>query len=122
MKGKYNLNKRIGDNSKSRFYISEITVAELLYGASCSNRKEQVLMDVERFVSNFKILPIWECLPLYADMKAELRKNGCLIDDFDLLIGASAIKSKLTLVTENVKHMARIPGIKIENWINREVE
>jgi tRNA(fMet)-specific endonuclease VapC len=120
MKGRFNLKSRIDDNSKSQFYISEITVAELLYGASCSNRKEQVLDEVKRFISNFKILPIYECLPLYADIKAGLREKGELIDDFDLLIGASAVKSKLILVTENIKHLKRIPNIKIENWIDRE--
>jgi tRNA(fMet)-specific endonuclease VapC len=79
-----------------------------------------VLDEVKRFISNFKILHIYECPPLYADIKAGLRERGELIDDFDLLIGASAVKSKLILVTENIKHLKRIPNIKIENWINRE--
>ena len=42
-----------------------------------------------------------------------------LVDDFDLLIGATAIQAKITLVTENLKHFNRIPNIKVENWINR---
>lgn len=50
---------------------------------------------------------------------AELNGKGLLIDDFDLLIGATALTYHLTLVTENVKHLARIPGIRIENWIQR---
>jgi tRNA(fMet)-specific endonuclease VapC len=120
MKGKYNLNAKINEKSKFRFYISEITVAELLYGASCSNRKEKILKEVDRFISQFTVLPIYESLSIYADLKAVLRGKGLLIDDFDLLIGASAIRNDLVLVTENVKHFARIPHIQLENWIDRE--
>lgn len=42
-----------------------------------------------------------------------------MIDDFDLLIGATAICKNMTLVTENVRHLSHIPDINIENWINR---
>ena len=42
-----------------------------------------------------------------------------LIDDFDLLIGATAITYDLVLVTENIKHLARIPNIQIDCWVNR---
>jgi len=52
-------------------------------------------------------------------LDTNLRKRGALIDDFDLLIGCSAIANKLILVTENEKHFNRIRKIKIENWINR---
>jgi tRNA(fMet)-specific endonuclease VapC len=119
MKGQYNLDTRINEKSKSRYYISEITVAELLYGASCSNRKEKILKEVEQFISHFTVLPIYESLSTYADLKAILRSKGLMIDDFDMLIGASAIKNSLVLVTDNVKHFERIPHIQLENWINR---
>ena len=90
MKGKFHLNEKIDDKMKRYCFISEITIAELLYGATCSNRKDKML-----------------------------RSQGLLIDDFDLLIGASAVANDLILVTENVKHLERIPHLKIENWIDR---
>jgi tRNA(fMet)-specific endonuclease VapC len=37
--------------------------------------------------------------------------------DFDLLIGCSAIKNGLILVTNNENHFDGIENIKIENWI-----
>jgi tRNA(fMet)-specific endonuclease VapC len=40
-------------------------------------------------------------------------------DEFDLLIGVTAIENKLTLVTDNEKDFERLNGIKIENWFNR---
>jgi tRNA(fMet)-specific endonuclease VapC len=40
-------------------------------------------------------------------------------DEFDLLIGVTAISNKLILVTDNVKDFVNIDGIKIENWFKR---
>jgi tRNA(fMet)-specific endonuclease VapC len=48
--------------------------------------------------------------------KARLRKAGQPIDDFDLLIGATAIAYGLILVTNNVDHLQRIKAIIIEDW------
>lgn len=53
------------------------------------------------------------------EIKAYLRSQGKLIDDFDLLIGSTAIANNMIAVTEDVKHLGMIPRIKIENWIDR---
>lgn len=49
-----------------------------------------------------------------------LKKQGTLIDDMDLFIGCTAIGYNLVMVTENVKHLSRLKGINIENWVIRE--
>ncbi len=41
-------------------------------------------------------------------------------DEFDLLIGVSALENKLTLVTDNIKDFQNIKGLKLENWIIRD--
>ena len=43
-------------------------------------------------------------------------KAGTPLDDFDLLIGTTALANALVLVTNNEAHMRRISGIQIENW------
>ena len=40
-----------------------------------------------------------------------------LHDEFDLIIGATAIASELILVTDNEKHFKNLDSIKIENWV-----
>ena len=45
-----------------------------------------------------------------------MRKAGQTVDDFDLLIGATAISNGLILVTNNVDHLGRMEGVKIEDW------
>ena len=74
---------------------------------------------VDGFAKVITIVPIFNSLSIYAKEKARLRKSGKLIDDFDILIGVSAVANNLVLVTENQKHLSRISKIKIENWIKR---
>jgi len=38
------------------------------------------------------------------------------LDDFDLIIASCALANNMTLVTNNVRHFARIKGLKITNW------
>ena len=46
-----------------------------------------------------------------------LKKSGLIIDEFDILIGATAIANNMILVTRNIKHFERLENIKIDNWI-----
>jgi tRNA(fMet)-specific endonuclease VapC len=98
--------------------ISEITIAELRFGAENSQNQAENRKVVDEFISRFTILPIFHSLEVYAREKARLKKKGMLIDDFDLLIGASAISNDLILVTRNVSHFERLEQIKIENWVS----
>ena len=98
-------------------YISEITLAELYYGASNSGQKEMKMKEIHLLEEYLTILPIRPTIEKYGDYKSVLRKQGLLIDDFDLLIGCTAVHNKLIMVPENIKHLSRIPNISIENWI-----
>lgn len=97
--------------------ISEITVIELLYGAECSNAVEANKQEVRQFCTDLNVIPISTAVEEFAHQKARLRKEGKLIDDFDLLIGCTAKVAHCILVTENIKHLQRVEGLVIENWI-----
>ena len=117
LRKRYGIDKKIIAVGESNCCISEITVAELKFGAENSPdvfKKSQI---VETFISTIEIIPIFTSLDVFAREKARLSKLGTIIDDFDLLIGATAIANELTLVTNNEKHFSRLDGIKIENWI-----
>lgn len=100
------------DNCK----ISEITVAELLFGAFKSGHQKH-FHDVDIIKSLFEQYPITNCLLEYADIRWQLEHVGKKIDHFDLLIAATALHEDLVVVTGNVDHFNRIPGLKIENWM-----
>src|SRR5262245_46980710 len=52
----------------------------------------------------------------YGRIKAALERRGTRIEDFDAAIAAHALASGATLVTGNLDHMARVPGLQIEDW------
>jgi tRNA(fMet)-specific endonuclease VapC len=119
LKGKYNLNIQLKKVNILNCCISEITLAELKYGAECSDRVEENMKMVDNFANEITIVPIFNSLDVYAKEKARLRKSGKSIDDFDILIGSTAVANNFILVTDNEKHLTRISKIKMENWIKR---
>jgi tRNA(fMet)-specific endonuclease VapC len=96
--------------------VTEITIAELKFGVENSDHQEKNRKTIDEFVNKFTIIPIFSSLDIYAKEKARLRRKGKPLDDFDLLIGATAISNNLTLVTKNISDFERIEGIEIENW------
>ena len=101
------------------FAISEITMAELVFGAEKSKNPQKNLDLIEVFANQVVILPIFSAIYLYGKEKARLRSIGLQISDFDLLIGCPAVEKDLIMVTENLKEFQRISGIQIENWVKR---
>ena len=112
----YQLDKRIEAVGAANCLISEVTVAELKYGIANSKNPDAMRPIVEAFIPKFAVLPIYDALDIYAAEKARLRQKGQLIDDFDILIGATAMRHQLTMVTNNANHFARLSNISIENW------
>ncbi len=119
LKDKYGVREAILKVKPENCYVSEITLGELYYGAAFSDNKGERLKDVAFVAGHFQIIPVSETLPLFGDIKAQLRREGNLIDDFDILIGCAAIQNNLVMVTDNVKHLNRLPDIQIENWVRR---
>ncbi|MEN0051347.1 MAG: PIN domain-containing protein [Bacteroidota bacterium] len=119
MKGKYNLEQKIREVKFENVFVSEITIAELKFGlinAPEGKKKEKNKLVTKTFIETVAIIPIFDTLDFYAEEKARLRKLGTPIDEFDLLIGSSAVVNGYIMVTNNEKHFNRIKGIKIENW------
>jgi tRNA(fMet)-specific endonuclease VapC len=57
----------------------------------------------------------------YAEMKVLLRRNGTpMNDEFDLIIGLTALVNDLVLVTDNIKDFRYIPDLLTENWYVRK--
>lgn len=121
LKGKHRLLEKIKRVGFDNCFVSEITIGELLYGAHYSKQKDKHIKEVEKTKQLFKVIPISEALNFFAEEKARLRRTGNLIHDFDLLIGSTAVHFDMIMVTGNEKHLARISGIKIENWIKNDV-
>lgn len=118
-RGKFNLLSKFEEVGIENCAISEITLAELVYGAEKSqhpSKNHKLIQELLEFVA---VLPIYSAIYLYGKEKARLANSGTMIGDFDLLIGCTAIENELIMVTENTSEFERINGIKIQNWIKR---
>ncbi|MBC8486637.1 MAG: type II toxin-antitoxin system VapC family toxin [Bacteroidetes bacterium] len=116
LNGLFELNNKIKQVGDENCYISEITLAELKFGVENSEHKKKNQLALNKFIANIKIVPIFNSFDLYAKEKSRLRKEGNIIDDFDLLIGVTSVSNEMILVTNNYKHLERIKNIKIEDW------
>ena len=122
IKGEFDIKEKIAQVGTKSCYLSEVTIAELLFGIENSALDRRKL-NQERFndfrvLFSERILPINEVLYEYARQKAALRRIGRPVGEFDLLIGATAIVHRLMLSTRNTKDFAYMSGIQFENWID----
>ncbi|GHT53534.1 ribonuclease VapC [Bacteroidia bacterium] len=119
-RGKYNIADFFRTKGLENCCISEITVVELRYGAENSINPQKNHEIIDHFLKKITVLPITDSILVFAKEKVRLRKSGTpMYDNFDLLIGATAIQKKLVLVTDNTKDFERLANIKIENWVKR---
>jgi tRNA(fMet)-specific endonuclease VapC len=119
LRGKYDIIEKLNEVGIDNCAISEITLAELVFGAEKSDNPKKNHKLIEKFIGQLSILPIFDAIHTYGKEKARLQSEGKMISDFDLLIGCTSIENDLIMVTENIKEFDRIKGIRIENWVKR---
>ncbi|MBO6216510.1 MAG: type II toxin-antitoxin system VapC family toxin [Prevotella sp.] len=119
LRDKYGVNERLEEIGRQQCYIADVTVMELRFGAYKSERKEENLRIVNNFVSQVNVVPFSASIDTFCQEKLRLQSLGTPIEDYDLFIGCAAKVSALTLVTDNVQHLSRIEGLKVENWVQR---
>jgi tRNA(fMet)-specific endonuclease VapC len=49
----------------------------------------------------------------FAGIRADLRRRGQIISDFDILLAATALHYDLTVLSRNIRHFNRIPDLKL---------
>jgi tRNA(fMet)-specific endonuclease VapC len=97
--------------------ISSISAAELEYGASKSNRREQNRTALYDFLSPFEIIPFdTRDAEIYGIIRAELERQGKPIGPYDMQLAAQALARDLIFVTNNTAEFSRITKLKLENW------
>lgn len=104
---------------RNQLCASEVTLAELIYGAHNSRNFKKHYQEAEWLRTNIDIYPISEVLDDYGEIRFITKRKGNPIGQFDLLIGATARHFGLTIVTENWKDFEPMPEVKIENWCVR---
>ena len=99
--------------------ISAITAAELYFGAFNSAKVNENVARIEIFLSHLTLLSLDDAvLRKFGRTKAELRRRGEPLADFDLLIASTAQSAGRILVTNNTRHYVRIGNLQLENWLD----
>jgi tRNA(fMet)-specific endonuclease VapC len=101
-------------------FTSSITLGELVYGAHRSKARTDSLLQRldETLLPNLPVLPF--DVPAgrrYGEVRAELERRGTPIGDADLRIASIALARNLAVVTGNVRHFRKVPGLAVENWL-----
>jgi tRNA(fMet)-specific endonuclease VapC len=110
--------RRLAQVPPSEQATTTITLGELLYGAARRGSEQLVKRVREVLQLATVILPFdAEAAEVYGPLRAELELQGKRLDEPDLRIASIAVSRELTLVTGNVRHFARVPGLPVENWL-----
>lgn len=98
--------------------LSSVTVAELDYGVRKSQKQEHNREQLDRVLQVFRVIDFTYQDAFHAgEIRAELERTGRRIGEHDTLIAAQARSRELTLVTGNVREFERVPGLRVENWL-----
>jgi tRNA(fMet)-specific endonuclease VapC len=100
--------------------ISAITYAEMRLGAERSRDAERYNSAIRGFCERLSAVLAWDRLAAdeFASLQARLLDAGNPIGGNDAMIAAHALSLGRVLVTNNLKHFSRVPGLPVENWVS----
>ena len=105
-------------DTSPRIHTTAMNVAELLFGIR-RRQSERLVRMWERVVA-----PVLDVLPFteeaayrYVELRLCLEAEGTPLGDMDLMIASVALANDAVLVTGNTRHFARVPGLRLENWL-----
>ena len=115
-KGAFDLSRWAASRPEDQFEIATITVAELWHGveravARCKAKRRQFL---QTLLASFPIIPYTEQTAYeHARIWAELEASGRMIDDYDLIVAATALERGNSVATFNLRHFSQVKGLTV---------
>ena len=109
---------KIQEVGEDKVCTSIIVACESRFGAKKKN-SPKLIEKLEIILNSIEILPLNHPIEqYYAEIRTDLEQQGTPIGGNDLLIAAHALTLNLTVITANVREFARVPNLKVENWLN----
>ena len=104
----------LGDMIPEGIGISVISKAELYQGAFYSDDPQANEALLLEFISGYDVFQVDDQIcRIFARERGRLKEAGTPISDFDLLIGCTAIRHGLILLSNNRRHFGRLQGLNI---------
>lgn len=120
MKGDARMLARLERVSRSSVTVPQPVLAEIAYGIERlpRSRKKETLRQRYELLRAELPRAVWndEVTDAFGRIKAQLERQGLRIEDFDAAIAAHAADEDAVLVSADADDIARIPGIKFEDW------
>jgi tRNA(fMet)-specific endonuclease VapC len=119
-RGRLDLPARLSALGDEPVAISAITASELLHGvhrARTEQRRAARQAFVEAVLGEVPIAEFGlEEARTHAAVWADLAREGRAVPSRDLLIAATALTLGFRLATSDLRHLARIPELGVEDW------
>ena len=97
--------------------VSSISAAELQFGVWASQRRDDNLLRLERFLAEFEVLAFDErAARAYGQVRASLKESGTLLEPLDTLIAGHALSLGATVISNNARELQLVRGLKSEDW------
>lgn len=101
----------------ARVATSVIVAAELQYGVR-KRGSDRLRHQLQQVLAELAVLDLASPADsIYAELRADLERRGVPIGGNDLWIASHALALDRTLVTANTREFSRVPGLRIENWV-----
>lgn len=109
--------QRIHATAPDDLCTSSVAVAEMRYGADRSKHPKRNHARLDDFLSEIRCVAFDESAArVFGRIRASLEAAGTPIGPYDTMIAAHAKHLGLTLVTDHERELARVAGLRVENW------
>ena len=120
MAGEFSVCRRMLSQARTDVLLPQPVVAEIEYGLARMRKSKKRERLIGRYEAFLRETPraVWtdDVSRVFGTTKADLERRGVRIEDFDVAIAAHALAIDGTLVSDNIDHMRRIPGLLVESW------
>ena len=120
MRGSAAVVERLAATAPAEIAVPQPVLAEIAYGIERLARSKRRVALQARFDLLCSELPRADWTDtvsqMYGRVKASPERRGTRIENFDAAIAAHALAFGATLVTADLDHMTRVPGLRVENW------
>lgn len=97
--------------------ISVFVACELFNGAERSTQPERESAKVQAICDALHlVVPDRAFAPAYGRLLADLQRRGEPVATMDLLIATACVQADEPLVTRNLRHFQRIPGLRLLSY------